>query len=247
MLSDPAAAPGLDAGAQSDEAGILRHLAAWGRLVIAETFAPENAGLEGRTVGAVAAERGARPFDALLDDRGGRPSCAPGSPAHPRVRGRLGGPGRGVAGPTGGGGRLRRRGPPRHHVRRHLLHLPAGRRGAPTGAARLGGGRPAADRRAGPALRAASTGGGLPRAGSPTSWSSTPPPSGTVPVRTRERPARWGRAASMPRPTASRTSSSTGRRSSPTVTSPARCRAGSCARGRDTGTVLAGPPAGRPG
>ena len=67
-LSDPETRRRLDAGAQSDEAGILRHLAVWDRLIFEETFAPENAGLEGRSVG-----RGGRasaawtPFDALLD------------------------------------------------------------------------------------------------------------------------------------------------------------------------------------
>ncbi len=44
-LSDPSTRRRLDAGAQSDEAGILRHLAVWDRLVIDETFAPENAGV----------------------------------------------------------------------------------------------------------------------------------------------------------------------------------------------------------
>ena len=57
----------LDAGAHSEEAGILRHLAVWERLIIEETFAPENKAFEGRTVGEVAAERGVEPFDALLD------------------------------------------------------------------------------------------------------------------------------------------------------------------------------------
>jgi len=66
-LSDPETRRRLDAGAQSDEAGILRHLANWPRLIIEETFAPENAGLEGRSVGDVAKERGCAPFDALLD------------------------------------------------------------------------------------------------------------------------------------------------------------------------------------
>jgi N-acyl-D-aspartate/D-glutamate deacylase len=66
-LSDPETRRRLDAGAQSDEAGILRHLANWPRLIIEETFAPENAGLEGRSVGDVAKERGLAPFDALLD------------------------------------------------------------------------------------------------------------------------------------------------------------------------------------
>ena len=66
-LSDPETRKRLDAGAQSDEAGILRHLANWPRLIFEETFAAENAGVEGRSVGEVARERGVEPFDALLD------------------------------------------------------------------------------------------------------------------------------------------------------------------------------------
>ncbi len=66
-FSDPETRRRLDAGAQSDEAGILRHLAQWDRLIFEETFAPENAAVEGRTVGEVARERGVTPFDALLD------------------------------------------------------------------------------------------------------------------------------------------------------------------------------------
>ena len=66
-LSDPATRRRLDTGAQSDEAGILRHLAVWDRLIIDETFAAENADAEGRSVGDVARERGREPFDALLD------------------------------------------------------------------------------------------------------------------------------------------------------------------------------------
>jgi N-acyl-D-aspartate/D-glutamate deacylase len=66
-LSDPETRRRLDAGSQSEEAGILRHLAVWDRLIFDETFAPENAGLEGRSVGEVARERDLEPFDALLD------------------------------------------------------------------------------------------------------------------------------------------------------------------------------------
>ncbi len=66
-LSDPGTRRRLDAGAQSDEAGILRHLAVWERLVFEETFAAENVDAEGRTVGEVARARGVAPFDALLD------------------------------------------------------------------------------------------------------------------------------------------------------------------------------------
>lgn len=66
-LSDPETRRRLDAGAQSDEAGILRHLAVWDRLVFEEVFDRANAGVEGRSVGQVARERGVSPFDALLD------------------------------------------------------------------------------------------------------------------------------------------------------------------------------------
>jgi N-acyl-D-aspartate/D-glutamate deacylase len=66
-LSDPATRRRLDAGAQSDEAGILRHLAVWDRLVIDETFDPANKDAEGVSVGELARERGIDPFDALLD------------------------------------------------------------------------------------------------------------------------------------------------------------------------------------
>ncbi|HEX4245582.1 MAG TPA: amidohydrolase family protein, partial [Acidimicrobiales bacterium] len=66
-LSDPEVRRRLDEGAQSEEAGVLRGLAAWPRLTLDETFARENAPYEGRTVGDVATERGQQPFDALLD------------------------------------------------------------------------------------------------------------------------------------------------------------------------------------
>lgn len=66
-LADPAVRRRLNEGAQSKEAGILRGLAQWERLIIVETFAPENADATGRSVGEVAAARGGEPFDALLD------------------------------------------------------------------------------------------------------------------------------------------------------------------------------------
>jgi N-acyl-D-aspartate/D-glutamate deacylase len=64
-LSDPDVRRAMDERAQSDEAGMLRYLAGWARLVIAETFDPEHHELEGRTVGDVAAEWGMDPWDAL--------------------------------------------------------------------------------------------------------------------------------------------------------------------------------------
>jgi N-acyl-D-aspartate/D-glutamate deacylase len=66
-LSDPAERRRLDEGAKSKEAGIIGALANWQMLLIDETFAPENAPYEGRTVGEVATERGQDPFDAMLD------------------------------------------------------------------------------------------------------------------------------------------------------------------------------------
>ncbi len=66
-LADPEVRRRLDAGAHSDEAGLLKALAKWERLEIIETFAPENQGCEGRTVGDICAERGGDPFDVLLD------------------------------------------------------------------------------------------------------------------------------------------------------------------------------------
>ena len=66
-LQDPDVRRRLDAGAHSEEAGMLRGLASWGQFEILETFAPANDGLEGRKIGDLAAERGADPFDVLCD------------------------------------------------------------------------------------------------------------------------------------------------------------------------------------
>jgi N-acyl-D-aspartate/D-glutamate deacylase len=55
------------ARADSEEAGVVRRLADFGRYVIGDTYTPANAGLEGRAVEDIAAERGHDPFDALLD------------------------------------------------------------------------------------------------------------------------------------------------------------------------------------
>lgn len=45
----------------------MRHLAAWGNLVLVETFTPETARYQGRLVGDIASEKGCDPFDALVD------------------------------------------------------------------------------------------------------------------------------------------------------------------------------------
>ncbi|MFF5130612.1 amidohydrolase family protein [Streptomyces syringium] len=53
--------------AQSEEAGVFRRLADFGRYVIGDTYAKENEGLTGRVVRDIAAERGTDPFTCLVD------------------------------------------------------------------------------------------------------------------------------------------------------------------------------------
>ena len=66
-LADPDTRRRLAEGASSKEAGILRGLANWGRLQLAETFASQNAEFEGKRVADVVDARGGDPFDVLLD------------------------------------------------------------------------------------------------------------------------------------------------------------------------------------
>ena len=67
QLRDPEVRRRLDEQAHSEDAGVLRRLAGWGRYTIGDTFSPANDGLQGRTVADIAAERGSAPFDTLLD------------------------------------------------------------------------------------------------------------------------------------------------------------------------------------
>jgi N-acyl-D-aspartate/D-glutamate deacylase len=66
-LSDPDERRRLRDGAASPDAGMLRAMANWKTMRIAETFSPVNDGLSGRLVGDIAAERGEDPFDTLVD------------------------------------------------------------------------------------------------------------------------------------------------------------------------------------
>jgi N-acyl-D-aspartate/D-glutamate deacylase len=66
-LADPEVRRRLDAGANSDEAGVLRAIAVWQNMTVDTTFLPENNAYEGRRVGEIAAELGKKPFDTLLD------------------------------------------------------------------------------------------------------------------------------------------------------------------------------------
>jgi len=67
-LADPEVRATMAAQAQSEEAGVFRRLADWGRYVLGDTYSEANEGLSGRQVAEIAAERGdADPFDTLLD------------------------------------------------------------------------------------------------------------------------------------------------------------------------------------
>ena len=66
-LKDPAVRREMQEKARSKEAGVFRRLADWGDYVLGDTFSDANEGLRGRIVRDIAAERGAEPFDTLLD------------------------------------------------------------------------------------------------------------------------------------------------------------------------------------
>ncbi len=66
-LRDPETRQWMDARANSEEAGVFRRLADWTNYVIGDTYSDVNEGLKGRTVAAIAAERGTAPFDTLVD------------------------------------------------------------------------------------------------------------------------------------------------------------------------------------
>ena len=67
LLADPAVRARLDAGAHSEDAGVLAGLARWERFTVVEGFTPETRAYEDRSVADIARERGIAPFDALLD------------------------------------------------------------------------------------------------------------------------------------------------------------------------------------
>ncbi|WP_269855664.1 N-acyl-D-amino-acid deacylase family protein [Streptomyces sp. RPT161] len=65
-LRDPAVRAEMLRRAESPEAGVFRRLADFGRYVIGDTYCEQNAGLTGRRVCDIAAERGQEPFEALV-------------------------------------------------------------------------------------------------------------------------------------------------------------------------------------
>jgi N-acyl-D-aspartate/D-glutamate deacylase len=67
QLRDPGVRAGMLRRADSKEAGVFRRLADFGRYVIGDTYSKENAGLTGRVVRDIAAERGQDPFQCLVE------------------------------------------------------------------------------------------------------------------------------------------------------------------------------------
>jgi N-acyl-D-aspartate/D-glutamate deacylase len=66
-LRDPAVRAHLAERAQAPEAGVFLRLTDWSRYQIGDTYSAANDGLKGRVVGDIARERGADPFDTLVD------------------------------------------------------------------------------------------------------------------------------------------------------------------------------------
>ncbi|MER6500341.1 D-aminoacylase [Streptomyces sp. NPDC001455] len=66
-LRDPATRAEMLRRADSEEAGVFRRLADFGRYVIGDTYSAANEGLTGRVVGDIAAERGQDPFHCLVE------------------------------------------------------------------------------------------------------------------------------------------------------------------------------------
>jgi N-acyl-D-aspartate/D-glutamate deacylase len=67
ILASPEARALLRRAAETSQGRALYYLTDWGGLTIGQTFSPANTGLEGRTVGDIAGDRGQDPFDTLLD------------------------------------------------------------------------------------------------------------------------------------------------------------------------------------
>jgi N-acyl-D-aspartate/D-glutamate deacylase len=66
-LRKPEVRTALLEAVNSKDAGVFRRLGSFKRYVLGDTYAAVNAGLKGRVVGELAAERGQEPFDCLLD------------------------------------------------------------------------------------------------------------------------------------------------------------------------------------
>jgi len=111
VLKDPAKRRQLDESARAS--GPLRGLADWAALTVHAVASPQNKRFEGRTIGAIAAEQGKSPIDAMLDlaiSEGLRTSFMPpavgGDKALWKVRGQLWADDRTVIGASDAGAHL---------------------------------------------------------------------------------------------------------------------------------------------
>ena len=177
---------------QSQEAGVFRRLADWGDYVLGDTYSAANEGLQGPHRRATSPPSAAsRPFDTLLDiviadDL--RTVLWPIPPDDDDASWRL--RARGVGRPARDDRRLRRRRPPRPHVRRALHHAVPRRLPPRPQLVPLERAVQLITERAGGAVRAARPRRARARAPSPTSWCSTPRPIGAERRHARARPAR---------------------------------------------------------
>ena len=173
----------LDELAHSEGAGVFRRLSNWANYIIGDTFAPENdrlqlarRGLDRRGAGQAALRRPARPGHRR------RPADRAVAQGLRRRRRLLAGTRRGLERPGRHGRRLRRRRPPRPHVRLQLPDLVPRRLPAQAQAGPDGAGRPLDDPGAGRPVRPPRPRPGGRRACAPTSSCSTRRPSASEPA-----------------------------------------------------------------
>ncbi len=153
-FADPAVRQQLDAGANSDEAGVFRYFGWWSNYNVDETFKPENAGYRGRNIGEIATDTGQGAV---------RHDARPGAVGGPENIVHADGPGhrrrdlaiarRGVARSARAHRRIRRRRAPRHDRHLRPQHDVARHQRARARAALAGRGDPPPQRPPGALLR----------------------------------------------------------------------------------------------
>ena len=167
--------PRLDERAHSDDAGVLRRLADWGNYVLGRHLQRRERralGPGGRaTSSRSGAPRRSTPCSTSSSPTTSGPCCGPGPPTATPPAGTCAA--RGLAGRAGHDRRLRRRRPPRPHVRRSLPD-PVPRRHDPGPQAPAGRAGGAADHQAPARLFGLHDRGRSSRASTPTSSSSIP-------------------------------------------------------------------------
>ena len=195
VLADPDERRRLNEGANSPEAGVLRGMASWTHLTIAETFAPENEGATGAHGRRGRGRAGPGPVRHGVRHRGCRRAAhRMVAPHGQRRRRELEDAPRGVARPARRARCIRCRRPSRHDRLLHLHNRTARSIGARSSAAPARGGRPSPHRRSPPGSTACGVAGASSTVGRPISSCSTRSGSGRRPVHTRyDLPAGAGR------------------------------------------------------